>query len=571
MELNIQSSGSERPGCGRLFLSVFFLFFLGMGLLFVAMLAGETLRQADPWLWAATPCEIVSSEVVTTGDDEDPYRAEVRYRFDAGAGSTLGDRVTVSDGATSRYRRALLTTLRYPPRSTATCYVDPDRPTVAVLERQVPWVALAVLFPLIFVAIGGGGLFLAWRKGGTGDRASKPISQAATGSRGGVWLQIGFGLLFVVVGAGFFIGMCLMPAVRLLQAQGWEATDCTVVSSAVRSHSSDDGTTYSVDILYEYEWDGGLWRSNTASFVSWSSSGYDSKAEMVAEHPPGARAVCYVNPNDPTLAVLDRGFTPAYLIGLLPLIFVVAGGAVAAHGLKRKGRREAAVAVTPSGVAEATAEVLPAAVAASGPVVLKPEAGPWVKVLGMAFMALFWNGIVGIFVNQFLESYRSGSPDWFMAVFLIPFVLVGLLLVGLVVRFALQAFNPRPQLTVSTASPRLGQSVQVQWQFDGSVRRLERLQITLEGREEATYRRGTDTHTDKEVFARLPVLDTRDQMQMRRGATMVEIPEDTMHSLDADNNTVAWAFDVAGEIARWPDVEERFEIAVRPALPEELR
>lgn len=571
MEIRVHGNESQRAsGCGRLFLTVFFLLFLGMGLLFVAILAGETLRHVEPWLWTATPCEIVSSEVAITDDDEDPYRASVQYRFEADGASRLGDRVTVSDGGTSRYRKALLTTVRYPTGGTATCYVDPDSPTTAVLERTLPWFALAVVVPLVFVAIGGGGLYFAWR-GGRADRASRPISAAATSSGGGVWLQIGFGMVFILVGGGFFIGMALLPAVRLLESQGWQATDCTVVSSTVRSHESDDGTTYSVDILYEYEWDGGVWRSNGSSFVTWSSSGYDSKADRVAEHLPGSTTVCYVDPDDPTRAVLDRGFSLGYLIGLLPLIFVVAGGAVAAHGFKRRDRRETAVSAAPTGLAEQTAEVLPTATAATGPVVLKPETGPLMKVVGMAFMALFWNGIVSIFVHQVVEGFQSGSPDWFLTVFMVPFVLVGLLLIGMVVKLALAAFNPRPQLTVSSQSPRLGQSLQVQWRFDGSVRRLERLRIVLEGREEATYRRGTDTRTDTEVFATITVLDTRDQMQMRRGSTMVDIPDDTMHSFDADNNVVAWAFEVDGEIARWPDVDERFAIAVRPALPEEQR
>ena len=571
MEIHIQGSDREQPGgCGRLFLTGFFLLFFGMGLLFVVIVTGEVLRHLDPWSWSATPCEVVSSEVVTTGDDEAPYRATVQYRYVADGATLLGDRVTVSDDGTSRYRQALLTTLRYPAGRTVRCYVDPDEPSRAVLERTVPWFTAIIVVPLIFMAIGAGGLYFAWRRGST-DEGGRPISDAAASSHRGIWLQVGFGMIFVLVGGGFFIGMALLPALHLLEAQWWEATSCTIVSSTVRSHQSDDGTTYSVDILYEYEWDGGLWRSNSSSFVTWSSSGYDSKAEQVAQHPPGSTTVCFVDPDDPTRAVLERGLSLGYLLGLLPLIFVVAGGAVAGHGLSRRRRHATAVSAAPAGVAEQTAAVLPVAAPTVGPVVLKPATGPVMKALGMTFMALFWNGIVSIFVYQAVEGFRSGSPDWVLAVFMVPFVLVGLLLIGLVVKFALAVFNPRPQLTVSSPSPRLGQALQVQWQFNGSVRRLQRLRITLQGREEATYRRGTDTRTDTEVFSEITVLDTRDQMQMRRGSTLVEIPDDTMHSFDADNNVVAWAFEIDGEIARWPDVDERFEIAVRPALLEEPR
>ena len=43
------------------------------------------------------------------------------------------------------------------------------------------------------------------------------------------------------------------------------------------------------------------------------------------------------------------------------------------------------------------------------------------------------------------------------------------------------------------------------------------LKITLEGREEATYRRGTDTVTDREVFATHSLVDTGNQVLLLYG------------------------------------------------------
>jgi len=62
-------------------------------------------------------------------------------------------------------------------------------------------------------------------------------------------------------------------------------------------------------------------------------------------------------------------------------------------------------------------------------------------------------------------------------------------------------FSPRVKLTVSSASALPGAKIQLNWTLHGQVRRVPRLQIYLEGREEATYTRGTSSCTDKAVFA----------------------------------------------------------------------
>jgi hypothetical protein len=93
---------------------------------------------------------------------------------------------------------------------------------------------------------------------------------------------------------------------------------------------------------------------------------------------------------------------------------------------------------------------------------------------------------------------------------------------------------------------------------------MSRLKLVLEGHERATYRRGTDTHTDREAFAAFDVVDTSADWEFARGTAEIEIPEDTMHSFTSASNAVVWSLHVQGDIARWPDVSEDFEIEVRP-------
>jgi hypothetical protein len=312
-------------------------------------------------------------------------------------------------------------------------------------------------------------------------------------------------------------------------------------------------------VLYEYRAGGRDWRSNRVGFFSIVTSGRSSARAILDRHPVGATATCWVDPDDPSRSVLNRDLGVKHLLGLIPLVFVIAGGALANHGWNKLRSRRA-------DEASPTEE----AASAQGPLVLEPRLGPVGKVAGSLFFALFWNGIVSVFVWQAWKGWEQGHPDWFLTVFLIPFVLVGLLSIGFVGHFLLALANPRPRLGLTPGRPRLGDRLGLQWRFTGRSGRLGHLRIFLEGREEATYQRGTNTYTDREVFATFELVNTRNDWQIPRGAAEVVIPTDTMHSFEAASNKIVWEVKVEGEIARWPDVNQNFPISIRPMRIEDL-
>ncbi len=549
------ASGRAGRGCATLFFGVFF----AMGALFTVFILGEALRELEPWTWPETRCTITASGVAETGDDQRPYRAEVRYRYEIEGRSWEGARVVRTDQGSASFDRARRRAERYPPGASATCRVDPDHPSIAVLERRLPWIALVAAFPLIFVAVGAGGIWAVWRraKPADGDGVAS-ISQLARG-RGGSRLMIIVGLIFVAIGGGLVVPLFGLPALRLAESLGWSPTPCTVVASRLRSWSTDDGTSYRADVLYEYSAGGRSWRSNRVDFFAILSSGRDAARSTLDRYPSGAEAVCFVDPDDPSRSVLERRLRPIHLLGLLPMLFLLAGAGLAAHG--RRQMRTAA----PVDDVQASVPAIRA-----GPVVLEPSVGPFGKLVGSLFFALFWNGIVSVFVWQAWKSWERGQPDWFLTVFLVPFVLVGLASIAFVGHFTLALANPRPRLTVDSAAPSLGDRLGIDWQLSGRVSRIRRLRIVLEGREEATYRRGTDTHTDREVFASHVLVDTVNDWEISRGSASLVIPDDTMHSFEAPANKIVWELKVAGEIARWPDVDESFPVTVHPIRLQEV-
>ncbi|HWN41717.1 MAG TPA: hypothetical protein VNW71_05815, partial [Thermoanaerobaculia bacterium] len=121
-----------------------------------------------------------------------------------------------------------------------------------------------------------------------------------------------------------------------------------------------------------------------------------------------------------------------------------------------------------------------------------------------------------------------------------------------------------PRLTLSPGSLKLGEVAYLQWRLTGATGGARRLLVTLEGKEEVRYRRGTSTHTEIKPFATIPVVDSTDSYQMLSGSTSFAVPADTLPTFASENNKVIWTIKAQLEIANWPDSDEEFEILVRP-------
>jgi hypothetical protein len=370
--------------------------------------------------------------------------------------------------------------------------------------------------------------------------------------------------IFLVVGLAVSYFVLWKPWSQWISARLWEETPCRIMSSQVTESSDSDGSTYKVDVTYTYVVEGaGEVRGSRYDFMNVNSSGYDGKAAIVARYPPGTETTCWVNPKNATESVLNRDFSWSYLLGLFPLLFVGVGGGGMVWAL-RQGRKNSAPGSAPGGDRPSPFGVdIPANV--GQPRVLKPQMSPVGKLIWMIVVTLFWNGIISVFVVMMIEGWRSGKGDGCLTAFLVPFVLIGLLLIYGVFHQFLVLFNPRLDLTLSRGALVPGEPALLQWKIEGRAGRVKRLKIILEGREEATYRRGTDTVTDREVFATIVVVDTDQPMLVPQGSARVHVPDGTMPSFSADRNKIVWTLKADCEIPGWPDSNDEYEILVAPA------
>jgi hypothetical protein len=411
--------------------------------------------------------------------------------------------------------------------------------------------------------------------------ALRPISSAPS-RQPGRRFSLAFCSVLFVAGAVMGYFLALRPMLGVLAARHWSPTPCAILSSEVRQHPGSDGTTYSVNILYAYEAGGREFRSDRARFLGGSSSGRRAKEEFVRRYPAGAQATCYVNPRDPAEAVLERGFTGDMWIGLVPLLFMLAG-AVGIISVLRRGRNAHGhgagfgPVVEPMSV-RSSASMAPAP-RASGPVfggasesrVLKSSQSRLGAVLAIGGFAVIWNSAIWfgfLLQSGWFNRGRGDVFDWVTMLFMIPFVLVGLGMIVWWVYVLLGFFNPKAVVTITPGAPALGEQLTLAWQVTGRTHVLRGLKIFLEAREEATYRRGTRTHTDKKTFLKLDLHAASSATEIAAGQASVTLPADTLPTWQADNNRIVWAIHVTGDIPRWPDLKEEFVIEVRAPRPE---
>jgi len=352
--------------------------------------------------------------------------------------------------------------------------------------------------------------------------------------------------------------MFLWPLVQIYQASSWRPTPCTILTSRVESHSgSKGGSTYSVEVSFRYTVDDKEYVGTRYKFMSGSSSGYDGKKEIVDRLSPGTQATCYVNRRDPADAVIERGVTGDIFFGCIPLVFALIGAGGLFGVFVFKGRKR------PPGVTPGLPEPKVAAPRA-GATTLRAGSSRIGKLIFALIFGLIWNSVVSVFLVQCVSGWSQGQGDGCMTAFLVPFLLVGVGVAVLAVYFFLGLFNPSTALKLSSPTIALGDDLEIDWETTGNVDRVKSFSITLEGREEATYRRGTSTSTDKAVFARIELVKSNRGKDLRRGKVKLAIPADTMHTFKSRNNKILWVLQVKGDIPMWPDIGDEYPLEILP-------
>ena len=387
------------------------------------------------------------------------------------------------------------------------------------------------------------------------------------------------GLLLLAVGLGLWWFFFVRPLQSFYQSQNWTETDCRIVWSEIKDQSDSDGSSFQAIIRYQYTVGLRELTGDRIGFLKATSSPKKSEVRrMVADYPTGSLARCFYDPQQPEQSVLERSFSHHIWFGLLPLMLAVVGSVIyycgyTAYASNQRKQLELSLLVqTPS----STEQPLTAPMNRSQadaldlkwdvPQKLKPASSKWFRAIPIGIFALFWNGVTW---TSLFSTWGQG-PNFFslfISLFMIPFMLVGIFAVAALIHQLLSLLNPCVEIALSTGTAVVGGQFDIAWRTSVGVRRIRRMSINIEGTESATYQQGTDSKTDTQLFAVVPVLESMLPEQIKFGNAQIQIPADTMHTLEGAHNKILWHVRVRGEIPCWPDVDEQYPFRVKPHDP----
>jgi hypothetical protein len=189
-------------------------------------------------------------------------------------------------------------------------------------------------------------------------------------------------------------------------------------------------------------------------------------------------------------------------------------------------------------------------------------------LLGFGLFAVLWNAVVVVLAIGAGLDLLGGRTDWLLFGLLVPFVVVGIGGIVFFVRgLVLATAVGTSQLEISDHPLRPGGRYDLLL-GQGGAGTLRSLAMSIEAEEQATFRQGTDTRTERLVVRSQLVREWQD-VQLSPGARFearvaIEIPTDAMHSFASEHNAVHWRVVVRGTPDRWPAFARVFPVVVFP-------
>ena len=399
----------------------------------------------------------------------------------------------------------------------------------------------------------------------------------------GCLLTLVFGVGFSAAGITAFIFLTVKPLYGVYRAQEWDPVTCTILRSKVETHRDSDGDTYSIQISYRYTYKGQQYNSERYRFSpGGSSSGYAGKKEVVDAHPPGSQHTCYVNPEQPDEAVIERDLSWAHLWGLFPLPFMAVGFGFLYAGLTGKLNNIGSSSASNWRPGKGKKPNQPDDAYATSPFMPDNDDTGWVTLdpsksrrntfIGLTIFGLIWNIVIWVIAYDNVIAFVTGRGFSFELGFMSIFLLIGLGVAIAAVRALMVVFAPAVILELSRRAIPLGGSAEIRWHIAGRRGRVDAVEIKLVGEEKATYRRGADTVTDTETFMEQVLLGEDPErsglahmpMMHEKGELVLTIPLDAMHSFAANNNEIVWRLEVKAHVPNWPDPKDKYDLTVLP-------
>jgi uncharacterized protein YjbI with pentapeptide repeats len=376
-----------------------------------------------------------------------------------------------------------------------------------------------------------------------------------------------FKLSVLFTGLGMFYFNCVVPTKVAASSAGWTRTPCLITVSESVMPGDDDDTFFPWRLNYRYRdpqthqpRQGSRFNFNPR--FTFAGSDHPSVSSMYAV---GTRTYCWVDPRDSSTAVLQRsvghaGASEGVSLGLIGFgLYLTVGRLLAPRGivgvpqdhlnLLDKSR------INQSGLPLG----YPPPPAVPGPVSYRSTELRLSQYAGMLRAALF---VATVAVTVGMGLCLFGGHGWVWLTAGIPGVIAFFMILA-VFRRLKKLTAPAVELVLARPL-QPGKSVDLQWALTGNAGAVDALNIAMVGHEEATYRRGTDTVTDRRALPDEPLLQVGNAGRLRQGKSIISLGLSHMHTFTAKNNVLRWELKV--EIATAAgNVQDLFPVIIYPA------
>jgi hypothetical protein len=150
-------------------------------------------------------------------------------------------------------------------------------------------------------------------------------------------VQSGLGLLLVLAGVAGALAMW-MSFRHAMETRSWKPAGCLVASSQLVSErpTPNSPVMHRADVRYRYTVDGTTYEGNAVRRGMSASSDLAKMKAVVDKYPPGTETTCFVNPADPSGAILEHSSKAALYTIWFPLLFVAGGAGIIAAAWRRQ-------------------------------------------------------------------------------------------------------------------------------------------------------------------------------------------------------------------------------------------
>ncbi len=402
--------------------------------------------------------------------------------------------------------------------------------------------------------------------------------------------------VFFVVGLSFLFFMAILPIWNSYQSASWSSTVAVIEEADIDVQHGEDSVTYKPKLRYKYSVKGLPYSGERLSFRTVNYNSEEELQRLMEPYRIGAEVECFYDPMAPGQSVLLKEAKVGWLTILLPSIFMAVpfffgwiiwisrtkqsypkpkstvSRPTVAQAMIANRSPEQSDALDPrigSNVAANTSTPFHSACCPSEtpealedkPHVMKSNSSRFGAFFLVLFIAAFWNGIVGAILYSIISEKQW---EIFPLLFLIPFELIGLVILGAAGYYFLKIFNPKPTVVCSNTLLYPGSEFELSWTFSGKSGSVQTVTLNLIGVETVTYRQGTSTRTETNEFFKEQLIKSNEHGEINEGFVLAKLPVATMHTFIASKNKIQWFAEIIGEIKRWPDVHEKFELTIYP-------